>query len=107
MKIKIPRYEHNINPVSGRYEVPFTHLGKYFKLVKRVQGREGSWYLRMEHRAKAYWRSADTADADLALIRVKALIDAIFRQDQQLLEKTKLHASLQYSKLEEEWPVFQ
>lgn len=93
------RFKKDINPANGKFEVPMAYVGRSFTLMKREQSAEAPWYLRMEHKGKAYWRSTDTADAELAQTKAKRLIDAILKEDTRLLEATKLRDPLKYATL--------
>src|SRR6266511_6394444 len=91
------RYKKDINPQSGRFEIPITHDGRQYVLFKREQSSNAPWYLRVEHKGKPYWRSTNTPDAELAQNKAKTLIAAILNENQQTLDAARLRNPLQYS----------
>lgn len=91
------RYKKDINPANGRFELPVVYLGREYKLSKREQSPAAPWYVRIERKGKAYLRSTDTADAELAQNKAKTLLGAILNGDKTLLESTKLRDPLKYA----------
>src|ERR1041385_2180001 len=91
------RHKKDINPDSGRFELPLAHLGRLYKLVKREQMVHAPWYVRVERKGKGYLRSTDTFDPELAQNKAKTIIDAILNGDSVTLQSTKLRDPLKYA----------
>lgn len=93
------RHKGNINPATNKFEVPFVHGGREYNLMKRQQTTDAPWYLRMWFRGKAYWRCSNTNDADLAVNKLKKIVDAILHGDSRFLSETKLRDPIKYATL--------
>lgn len=100
------RFSKDVNPGSGKFEVPLMHDGRAYSLIKRIQTCTAPWYLRLGYRGKDVWRSTDTCDAELAKNRAKTLIDAIRNGDKRWLAESKLRDPLRYTSLKDVFALY-
>jgi hypothetical protein len=82
--------ESAIEPKNHKLTLQFAYGGRDYRLIKRKQITNAPWYLRKWFRGKAYWRSTNTNDAELAIHKAKAIINAILHSDFCFLTEIRL-----------------
>jgi hypothetical protein len=87
------RHDQDINPETKRFELPFEHADRKYRLMKREQTQAAPWYVRMAMKGVEHWRSTDTNDPDGAISKGKEIIDAIRTGDEAFLVSTKLKSN--------------